>query len=157
MNIKLRKVRIEDNSYFAKWWRNPKIIALTSGNFAPISDEEISKSVASMAKNDLHWIIECDNQAIGHINLEKISSQQVELQISIGEEEYWSKGIGTKAIETILLKAKEKGFSTVRLEVRPTNSHAIHLYEKTGFKQINLKKYPDNSNLPEVLVFEKII
>jgi RimJ/RimL family protein N-acetyltransferase len=157
MNIKLREVKIEDKIHFAKWWRNPKIIALTSGNFNPISDEEISKSVSSMTENDLHWIIECDSRSIGHINLEKINDQQAELQISIGEEEYWGKGIGTKVIEIVLLKAKEKGFSTVKLEVRPTNSRAIHLYEKMGFKQIGLKKYPYSPNLSEVLVFEKII
>ena len=44
------------------------------------------------------------------------------------------KGIGEKIVRDILNRAYEKGVRDVFLEVRETNSVAIALYEKIGFK-----------------------
>ena len=45
------------------------------------------------------------------------------------------KGIGEKIVRDILNRAYEKGVRDVFLEVRETNSVAIALYEKIGFKE----------------------
>ena len=50
------------------------------------------------------------------------------------------KGIGEKIVRDILNKAYEKGVRDVFLEVRETNSAAIALYEKIGFKEEGIRK-----------------
>lgn len=157
MKITLRKVIVEDKNYFAKWWRDPKLIALTSGNFDLLSDKEILKSVIDMAKNDLHWMIEADGQTVGHINLEKIDEGKAEIQIVIGEEEYWGKDVAKEAAEQLFILVKNLGFKILYLEVRPTNYRAIGFYKKIGFSELGIKKYHDNQNLPEVVMMEKIL
>lgn len=50
------------------------------------------------------------------------------------------KGIGEKIVRDILNRAYEKGVMDVFLEVRETNSVAIALYEKIGFKEEGIRK-----------------
>lgn len=50
------------------------------------------------------------------------------------------KGIGEKIVRDILNRAYEKGVRDVFLEVRETNSVAIALYEKIGFKKEGIRK-----------------
>lgn len=50
------------------------------------------------------------------------------------------KRIGEKIVRDILNRAYEKGVRDVFLEVRETNSVAIALYEKIGFKEEGIRK-----------------
>lgn len=159
MDIILQKLKAGDYPHFLRWWRDDELMGLTSGDHAPMGDEEIQKQVAKMAsdKNVRHWLIEVDDKIVGHINLNKINSKTAELQIVIGEKEYWGKGIGFEAIIKVLDQAKSFGYKKILVEVRPDNIRAINLYQKAGFEKQGLKKYPKNPNLPEVLVMEKQI
>lgn len=57
-------------------------------------------------------------------------------------QEYWGCGIGGIMLETALRYAKEVGYEQVELEVVSSNTKAIKLYEKYGFKKYGTK--PDN-------------
>lgn len=57
-------------------------------------------------------------------------------------QEYWGSGIGSIMLETALRYAKEAGFEQAELEVVSSNTKAIKLYEKYGFKKYGVK--PDN-------------
>lgn len=159
MEINLRKLDSNDLKYFAKWWRDKELIRLTSGNFKPLSDNEIKNQVKEMVEdsNSWHWMIQSDDKIIGHINLNKSDNEKAELQIVIGEKEFWGQGIGQQASTQAIQKAKNLGFKTIYIEVRPENFRAINLYQRLGFKNLGLKKYPDNPNLPEVIMMEKEI
>lgn len=50
------------------------------------------------------------------------------------------KGIGEQLVRNILNMASKKGIRDVFLEVRETNSAAIALYEKVGFKEEGIRK-----------------
>ena len=57
-------------------------------------------------------------------------------------QEYCECGIGSIMLETALRYAKEVGYEQVELEVVSSNTKAIKLYEKYGFKKYGTK--PDN-------------
>lgn len=57
-------------------------------------------------------------------------------------QEYWGCGIGGIMLKTALRYAKEVGYEQVELEVVSSNTKAIKLYEKYGFKKYGTK--PDN-------------
>lgn len=49
-------------------------------------------------------------------------------------------GLATFLLKTILQSANEKGFNSAHLEVRRSNSNAISLYTKIGFKINGIRK-----------------
>lgn len=154
--ITLKKLKADDWTLFAKWWRDEELIKMTSGDHTPLTDEDIQQRVGEMAVDEKshHWLIYLDEVPIGHINLNKIDKSSAELQIVIGEKIHWGKGFGAEAINQVLEEAKKLNYQKILAEVRPENNRAIRLYEKVGFKNSGTKKY-DNPNLPEVIILEK--
>jgi len=151
--LSLRKIRIKDKKYFAKWWRDKELLKLTSGILKSISDAEVNRYFSAMLKNknDHHFMITIGEKVIGHASLAKRRNGWHETQIVIGEKKCWNKGCGTKAIKLLIKKANRLDISKIYLEVRPTNFRAIRAYEKCGFKKAGIKKYPGNKYLPETL------
>lgn len=154
--ILLRKIKLSDKRYFAKWWRNKELLKLTSGILKRISDQEVNKYFKNIldSKKDYHFMITLDKKVIGHISLVKRRNRWYETQIVIGEKKYWNKGYGTEAIQMTIKKARQLGVSKIFLRVRPTNLIAIRAYEKCGFKKTRIKRYPRNKYLPETLRME---
>lgn len=152
--ITLRKLKISDLKYFAKWWRDKDLIKLTSGNFKMLSDPEVHRYFLAMMENkkDWHYMIEYGRKTVGHITLADRKSGWHETQIVIGDKKYWGRGIGTAAIKKLLALAKKNKITKIFLEVRPDNLRAINTYKDCGFVAKRIKKYPDNKNLPELLV-----
>ena len=154
--ISLRKIKSSDKKYFARWWRDKELLKLTSGILRRISDKEVEKYFLAMMSSSTnhHFVILLDRKVIGHTVLVKRKNDWYETQIVIGERQYWGKGYGTKAIKSILKKAKNLEISKIYLEVRPTNTRAIMAYENSGFIKTRIKKYPKNKYLPMTLRME---
>ena len=156
IKINLRKIKSSDKNYFAKWWRDKELLKLTSGVLKLISDKEVDKYFQAIMENkdDYNFMVIADREIIGHISLVKRRNDWHETQIVIGEKKYWSKGLGSSAIKTLIRKAKKNGISNIYLEVRPTNLRAIRAYEQCGFQKVKIVKYPKNKYLPETLRME---
>jgi RimJ/RimL family protein N-acetyltransferase len=154
--IILRKIKPVDKKYFAKWWRDKGLLKLTSGILKKISDQEVDKYFQNILKNqkDYHFIIALHQKAIGHISLVKRKNNWYETQIVIGEKRYWGKGYGAGAIKLLIRKARRLKISKIYLEVRPTNSRAIRVYENCGFQKRKTILYPNNKYLPKTLRME---
>lgn len=152
----LRKLKLEDISCFAKWWRDEELIKRTSGILTPISDEQVQEYLAGMliSKTDHHFMITVDDKPIGHVVLAQRYGDWYETQIVIGEKNFWGHGYATSAMKELLEKAKSMGIRKVFLEVRPDNLGAISVYEKCGFIKKGTIDYPDNPNLPQTLRME---
>ncbi|HAT7055534.1 TPA: ribosomal protein S18-alanine N-acetyltransferase, partial [Legionella pneumophila] len=61
-----------------------------------------------------------------------------------------SKGLGRKLLQTVLYSlSKYTQTESVILEVRPSNSAALHLYETMGFEKVEIKKdyYKDKNSV----------
>ena len=152
--ISLRKLKKSDLKYFSKWWQDKDLISLTSGNFKKLSAPEIQKYFLAMLKDkkSWHYMIEYGKKTVGHITLAARKSGWYETQVVIGEKKYWGRGIGTAAIKKLLLLAGRRKIRKIYLEVRPDNLRAVNAYKDCGFVAKRIKKYPDNKNLPEVLI-----
>jgi len=151
--VLLRKLKITDKKYFAKWWRDKSLSHLMSGSTKYVTDKEVDEYFSAFCKSrtDFHHMIIVEKKVIGHVFLSKNKKDSYSIQIVIGEKEYWNKGVGTKAIKIAIQKSKKKGVKKIALEVRPNNFRAIRAYEKCGFVKKGTKKYPKNKLLPEVL------
>ncbi len=62
------------------------------------------------------------------------------------DAKYRNKGVGNALISALLSAAEEKSLKNITLEVRISNTAAIHLYEKFGFIGVGVRKkyYIDN-------------
>lgn len=153
MEIKLRKVELEDWRLFLKWWRDKELIRLTSG-ITETSDHVLFGYFQKMMKSskDYNFIILHGKIPIGHIALSHKDDDTSEVHIVIGEEKYRGKGLGTESIKQVINFAfTELAYKRIILEVRPDNKSAIRAYEKSGFIRGELRKH-SGIEQPETLL-----
>lgn len=55
-------------------------------------------------------------------------------------EDYQNKHIASQLLEYMINDCKNKKVTSITLEVKETNSKAIYLYQKYGFKQVGIRK-----------------
>lgn len=156
LKVILRKMRASDVKHFLKWWRDDDLIALTSGDYAPMSDEKIVKSVMKMAqsKHDYHFMIVVNGRVIGHVTAAQRRGEWYEIQRVIGEKKYWSKGYGTMAMALLIKKMRRKGIAKFYVEIRPENVRSIRSAEKSGFLRARIIERPKNKNQLRVVRME---
>jgi ribosomal-protein-alanine N-acetyltransferase len=71
-----------------------------------------------------------------------------------------SQGYGRKFLQHVLDSLIQiKDIDQVILEVRPSNSIALHLYDTLGFKQMEVKQgyYNDNNKVEDAILLKKIL
>lgn len=86
--------------------------------------------------NDMSYIYVLDNDGIiGYISLVFDSFDVEILNFCIAKEQQNNK-LGTKLLDFIINEFKSKNALSIILEVRQSNSKAIHVYDKMGFKHI---------------------
>ena len=63
-------------------------------------------------------------------------------------------GLGSKMVKQLMNQARQNDTGSIFLEVRVSNSAAIHLYDKLGFNEIGLRRgyYPANNGREDALV-----
>ena len=95
---------------------------------------DIPYSCIVYKKNDLY---------IGNIEISIInqSSRRGVVGIVIFNQSYWNKGFGTESIQILLKFAFETlNLNSVELEVFSNNKSAQRCYEKSGFKQMGVRR-----------------
>lgn len=72
------------------------------------------------------------------------------LNISVRRDLH-GKGVGRMQLDKIVEVVKEKGMTSILLEVRPSNLRALAVYKQYGFDQIGIRKgyYPAGDNTRE--------
>ena len=75
-----------------------------------------------------------------------ISFEEAQVMNVAVHPEYRGNGFGTKLFAKLIDEVKIRGATAITLEVRPSNEHAIKLYEKFGLKSVGRRKgyYLDN-------------
>lgn len=81
-----------------------------------------------------------NNKLIGYLDYSLIYDR-IEIDNIFVEEECRNKKIGTLLMEYLDKIAKDNNLINITLEVRQSNSIAIHLYEKMGFNKVAIRKY----------------
>ena len=97
------------------------------------------------AKNELATYIELDGKIIAYAGA-WVSFNQAEVMSVAVKPEYRGQGIGTLLFGELIKAVKLRGATAITLEVRPSNTAAIKLYESFGLKSVGRRKgyYLDN-------------
>ncbi|MBU1664079.1 MAG: ribosomal protein S18-alanine N-acetyltransferase [Gammaproteobacteria bacterium] len=69
------------------------------------------------------------------------------------------RGFGRSLVEDLIDTAREHGTETLYLEVRPSNTRAVNLYQRIGFESIALRRnyYPADQGREDALVMRMIL
>ena len=75
------------------------------------------------------------------------------LNLCVRQEERNS-GLGRKMVEFLVNQARRRGMQSIFLEVRESNTAAIHLYQSLGFNEVGMREeyYPAASGREDALV-----
>ena len=103
----------------------------------PWSEKAFKDSMES--DNTIYIVAKEDNNVTGYAGM-YLSFEEGNITNVAVNPSSRRKGIGEKIVRDILNRAYEKGVRDVFLEVRETNSAAIALYEKIGFKEEGIRK-----------------
>lgn len=141
----LRPAREQDFPLLYKWVNNPTVVRFWYGRDKPRSMDWITKHFKPIIKgksNSTCWIIEIGSKPIGFMystvdkNDDKEFTGRVEVDILIGEDKEWEKGYGTDALKAMIKYAFQiQKAERVFIMPRISNTRAIHVYEKAGFKK----------------------
>jgi RimJ/RimL family protein N-acetyltransferase len=133
----------ENYSLFLKWLSDIEIIgylysAKRMVDFKTIAD---IKNFLAEEEDEMFWGIYAEDDAfIGYASLCSFQGkEQCEFNIFILDKNYWGKGIGMEVTSLMLNYAfNELGMEKVVLETSEFHQSAIRLYEKVGFKKIEV-------------------
>lgn len=142
--------------------------ALSSLRFAPMQVSDLPEVLA--IENDVYphpwtrgnfldsmysgyetWTLRDDSGAlVGYFLLMLAVEEAHLLNISVRRDLH-GKGVGRLQLGKVAEIAREKGMTSILLEVRPSNHRALAIYQRYGFAQIGQRKgyYPAEGNTRE--------
>ncbi len=95
------------------------------------------------------------NIVIGYVCLMSLFEEAQILNIAVLKDRR-GRGVAKTLLERAIASALEAGAEVMALEVRASNSSAIELYERFGFKQVGIRtRYYDAAE--DAILMEKII
>ncbi|GAB3307620.1 ribosomal protein S18-alanine N-acetyltransferase [Luteimonas notoginsengisoli] len=102
------------------------------------------------------WILHDDRRVLGYGVLSVAADEAHVLNLCIEPREQ-GRGVGRRLLRALLRLAAGHGARRVFLEVRPSNPHAIALYDKEGFNEIGRRPryYPAHVGREDAIVMAK--
>jgi ribosomal-protein-alanine N-acetyltransferase len=89
------------------------------------------------------WVVEAEGELAGYGVMSTGAGEAHVLNICVGRGRQ-GQGLGRALLTHLLAEAEQRGVDTVFLEVRPSNTAAMALYDSLGFNRIGTRKdyYP---------------
>lgn len=133
----LRPVGPADLPVMQVWDADPEISALMGRRFDDQTPEEWFRGLKKK-RSCRAWIVELGGRPVGEVELAQINYRNgtAEIRICIGDKSCWGQGLGWDAMTHSLLYSFELlNLKTIYLRVFATNTRAIRLYERLGFRK----------------------
>ena len=105
------------------------------------SDPWSLDSIKGETENPLAvWFVAMDGEIlIGYAGMNHVLDEGYINNVAI-KQEYRSKGIATRLLKRLISYGEENSMQFISLEVRASNTNAIELYDKQGFKNVGIRK-----------------
>jgi ribosomal-protein-alanine N-acetyltransferase len=132
----------------------PSVLAIEALNYEFPWSEGVFKD-CFRAINYVNWVCEApDDVVVGYCIISVVAGEAHIMNISVSPD-FQRQGAGRKMLLHLIEFARPRA-EKLFLEVRPSNPGAIHLYRKTGFREIGIRKnyYPAKSGREDAIMFE---
>lgn len=99
------------------------------------------------------WVYEFNGDVVGYAVMMSVLDEAHLLNISIAGD-YQGRGMGRALLEHVIETARRHGAQMMFLEVRPSNTNAIALYESMGFNEFSIRKgyYPAHNGREDAIL-----
>ena len=103
-------------------------------------------------------VVQLDHIVMGYAIMSSGAGEAHVLNLCVAQD-YRCRGIGTQLLGHVLEFARGLGVSDVFLEVRPSNTIAIRLYQSQGFSQIGVRRgyYQAAEGREDAVVLRRIL
>lgn len=125
-----------------------QIYKIEQENFNPCWSKDYILFNIKLPKNfNNFFVAKIDNNIVGYI-VYWFSDQTAHIHNISVKKEFQNLGIGSQMMHFMIETLKTANFKSIVLEVRISNTAAISLYKKFGFKEVSIKKkfYPDGED-----------
>ena len=129
----------------------PQVVAIEKASYSFPWGEDIFRDCLNMRYQC--WVCELGDEVLGYGILSMAVGEAHILNLCVSPAEQ-KQGIGRKLLEHLMAVARTEA-ETMFLEVRPTNIHAIALYDSLGFNEIGVRKgyYQSETGREDALMF----
>ena len=144
--IILRPLSDEHLPYLYKWNSDPEVLYWVEGEDVESYPPEMVRQIyGGISQNSLCFLIEVNGEIIGECWLQKMNLPNVKalytentdvrrIDMSIGEKDYWGKGIGTLFIGMLVKYAFEcEQVDVLHCLCEDYNIRSCRVWEKNGF------------------------
>ncbi|CAG9621900.1 GNAT family N-acetyltransferase [Sutcliffiella rhizosphaerae] len=145
-DMKVRNLEKRDAKLLLKWLTDSSVLQYYEGRDKVFDIESIQRKFFQRTDVIRRYIVECQNQRIGYIQVYPINKHTspfveyfqekdvVGMDQFIGESAYLNKGIGTQLLTSMVQYLTEKeGVGKILMDPMVTNARAVRCYEKSGF------------------------
>lgn len=139
-NLAIREATIHDAQLLCDWWSDGEVMAHAGFPKGVYTDKnELIKRIQKSSESSKILIIEINNIPVGEMNY-NIDNSIAEIGIKICNLKYQEKGYGTKVLKMLInYLFNELKVEKIILDTNLKNARAQHVYEKIGFKQVNIR------------------
>ena len=122
------------------------------------SDPWSEKSIASELVNPLaYWLVAMEGDTVaGYIGSQSVMGESDMMNVAVGPM-YRRQGIAQGLVSTLCADLKAQGNTCLALEVRASNTPAINLYEKLGFREVGRRPNYYRNPKEDALILKKIL
>lgn len=102
------------------------------------------------------WVVELDQEIAGYAILLTAVDECHVLNLCI-DPQLQGRGYGRRLLNKMLDYAKSIDSNSAFLEVRPSNTYAVELYESEGFNEVGIRRdyYPAKFGREDAMIFAK--
>jgi RimJ/RimL family protein N-acetyltransferase len=140
--VRLRPVTALDLALLERWDQDPELEALMGRRFSQLQPTDWLRQHL-VGRSGVAWMIEesATGRPVGELELANLNrgASTAEVRICLGEQEVRGHGYGREALGLALRFAFVTwNLRSLHLRVYASNSRAIHLYERIGFRRVGI-------------------
>jgi len=123
-----------DVSLALAWYRDPEVLRFSEGEgTAPYDPTTVEEMYRYLADRGELYVIEIEETRGWH-PIGDVALCPDSLPIVIGEATYRSRGLGTRVLRLLIKRARDLGWSTLKVKSIYTDNHrSRRLFERAGF------------------------
>ena len=115
-----------------------QVVAIEKSIFSdPWSERSFLESIVQ--ENCLYLVVCKEEEIVAYSGLYVVQDEGQITNVAV-KESYRNVHVATDMIIELMKRANARGACNFTLEVRTSNTTAIHLYEKLGFKSVGIRK-----------------
>jgi aminoglycoside 6'-N-acetyltransferase len=156
LSIRLMRDERSDYELLSRWLSDDRVLEFYEGRDNPLSVEGAREKYGPRSRGEaavVSCVLQLEGNPIGYLQFYRTDDfdewrtligldpdpRRYSIDIFIGEPELWDRGLGTRALRSVLAHLfGERDASAVVITPFAWNERAIRCYEKAGFRKVRL-------------------